>query len=117
MQLDDFHLRFSCGLGQNLYVEPNGDAYPCYAWCEKEKLLGNLGQITLFELLSKGELYEYCRHNVDTNEKCKTCEVRYLCGGICKAWVKDKHNIDSGDFDCTARKEYFLRIVETKREN
>ena len=117
MQLDDFHPRFSCGLGQNLYVEPNGDAYPCYAWCEKEKLLGNLGQITLSELLSKGELYEYCRHDVDTNEKCKTCEVRYLCGGICKAWVKDRQNIDSGDFDCTARKEYFLRIVETKREN
>jgi len=42
----------------------------------------------------------------------RTCEVRYLCGGICKAWVKDKHNIDSGDFDCTARKEYYTKIAQ-----
>lgn len=44
--------------------------------------------------------------NVDTNEKCRACEMRYLCGGICGAWAKDKHNIDSGDFDGTERVLY-----------
>ncbi len=106
-----FRPRFSCGLGQNLYVEPNGDAYPCYAWCEREKLLGNFSETSLSALLDKGALYEYCAHTVDTNEKCKACEVRYLCGGVCKAWARDKHNIDSGDFDCAARKEYFTRMA------
>ncbi len=103
-----FTFRHSCGLGQNLYVEPDGAAYPCYAWCEPEHRLGRLGQERLRAVLQRGTLYEYARHDVDSNEKCKTCEVRYLCGGICKAWVKDRVNIDSGDFDCTALKARLL---------
>lgn len=106
-----FQPRFSCGLGQNLYVEPNGDAYPCYAWCEKDALLGNLGTMNLGALLDEGALFAYGRHDVDSNKKCRVCDVRYLCGGICKAWARDKRNIDSGDFDCTARKETFTRMA------
>ena len=108
----EFHIRHTCGLGQNLYVEPDGSAYPCYAWCAPDKKLGDLGEETLGELLSRGELYEYCRHDVDSNEKCRSCEVRYLCGGICKAWVRDRQNVDSGDFDCGSRKAYFLRLAD-----
>ena len=116
---EDFRLRYTCGLGQNLYVEPNGDSYPCYAWCASDKKLGNLNAETLGELLDRGELFEYCRHDVDTNEKCRTCEVRYICGGICKAWVNDKENVDSGDFDCSSRKKYFLQLAEkiTSKQN
>lgn len=108
---NDFYLRHSCGLGQNLYVRPDGESYPCYAWCAPEKLLGRLGEESLSALLGRGELYTYCQHDVDSNEKCRSCEVRYLCGGICKAWVHDKQNIDSGDFDCTERKRYFQQLV------
>ena len=109
--LKHFTFRHTCGLGQNLYVEPDGSAYPCYAWCEPEHRLGSLGGESLREILERGTLYEYCQHDVDSNEKCRTCEVRYLCGGICKAWVKDRKNIDSGDFDCTSRKSYFLALT------
>lgn len=109
---DDFYLRHTCGLGQNLYVRPDGEAYPCYAWCAPDKLLGNLSGESLGDLLDRGELYEYCRHDVDSNEKCRSCEVRYLCGGVCKAWVSDRENIDSGDFDCSARKQYFIGLIK-----
>jgi uncharacterized protein len=109
---EDFCLRYTCGLGQNLYVEPNGDTYPCYAWCATDKKLGNLNAETLGKLLDRRELFEYCRHDVDTNEKCRTCEVRYICGGICKAWVNNKDNVDSGNFDCSSRKEYYLKVAE-----
>ena len=108
---DDFHPRHSCGIGQNLYIEPDGSVFPCYAWCKPDKKLGDLKTEDLETLLSRGELYEYCRHDVDTNEKCRTCEVRYLCGGMCKAWAFDKENIDSGDFDCTTRKEYYTKMA------
>ena len=30
----------SCGIGQNLYVEPDGGAYPCYAWHGERWRLG-----------------------------------------------------------------------------
>lgn len=106
-----FQTRYTCGLGQNLYVEPDGSAYPCYAWAEREKRLGELSRENLGELLDRGELFEYCAHDVDTNEKCHSCEVRYLCGGICKAWLRDRENVDSGEFDCAARKEAFTRLA------
>ena len=109
---EDFRLRYTCGLGQNLYVEPDGTAFPCYAWCAPDKKLGDLSKETLSELLDRGELFKYCLHDVDTNEKCRTGEVRYLCGGICKAWVNDREDVDSGDFDCSSRKEYFLKFAE-----
>lgn len=113
---EDFYLRHTCGLGQNLYVRPDGEAYPCYAWCESDKLLGKLGEEPLGALLDRGELFSYCAHDVDSNEKCRSCEVRYLCGGICKAWVSDRKNIDSGDFDCTERKKYFTRLTNNLRD-
>ncbi len=113
---EDFHIRHSCGLGQNLYAEPDGSAYPCYAWCAPDKKLGDLSRESLGELLDRGELYGYCRHDVDSNEKCRSCEVRYLCGGICRAWVKDREDVDSGAFDCSLRKEYFLQLAQRVRK-
>jgi uncharacterized protein len=43
------------------------------------------------------------------------CGVRYLCGGMRKAWVSDKRNIDGGGFDCAARKaalEYLAGLLK-----
>jgi len=106
-----FRPRFSCGLGQNLYVEPDGVAYPCYAWCGADKRLGNLLKDRLEDVVEGIAFRELTLHDVDTNEKCRECEVRYLCGGMCKAWSRDKQNIDSGDFDCTARKAAFKHLA------
>lgn len=105
-----FRPRHTCGLGQNLYVQPDGGTFPCYAWCSPNKKLGDLSAESLGSLLDRGGLYEYTRHDVDTNEKCCKCEVRYLCGGICKAWAGDKDNVDSGDFDCSDRESHYRRL-------
>lgn len=106
-----FRPRFTCGLGQNLYVEPDGGAYPCYAWCGPEHLLGNVLSDGLMAVLDGAAFRELSRHDVDTNERCRVCEVRYLCGGMCKAWVSDKRNIDGGGFDCAARKAAFGHLA------
>jgi len=106
-----FAARYTCGLGQNLYIEPDGGAYPCYAWCGPDKLLGNIRD-GLESILQNEAFKDLSRHHVDTNEKCKGCRVRYLCGGMCKAWIQDKENPDSGEFDCSARKAMLLRLAE-----
>lgn len=107
----DMKLRFNCGLGHNLYVEPDGTAYPCYAWCEPDQKLGDLSEKSVQDILNRGELLHYMNTGVDTNEKCSKCEVRYLCGGLCKAVVKDKKNINSGDFECSVSKRSILNAV------
>jgi uncharacterized protein len=106
-----FRPRFTCGLGQNLYVEPDGGAYPCYAWCGSDKRLGNVLSDGLAAILDSAAFRELARHDVDANEKCRVCQVRYLCGGMCKAWVWDKGNIDGGGFNCTARKAAFGHLA------
>ena len=37
-----FHTVSTCGLGQNLYVEPSGESFPCYAYHEQHAYLGNV---------------------------------------------------------------------------
>lgn len=107
-----FQPRFTCGLGRNLSVEPDGGVYPCCACRGSGYLLGSIQQ-GLPAILNSDAFREYRFHDVDTNRKCRECGVRYLCGGICKAWAKDKTDIDSGDFDCMERKACYERITET----
>jgi len=100
--------RFSCGFGSHLYVQPDGSAYPCFTWCEPEHKLGDLSKETLTDLLGRNDLLAYMNCGVETNEKCRPCEVRYLCFGRCKLWYHSKKSIDSGDFDCEDVKKNIL---------
>ena len=81
-----FHPVASCGLGQNLYVEPSGDSFPCYAYHRPHSYLGSVIGLGLTPVLRSAAFRELCHHNVDTNSKCRMCDVRYLCGGACRAW-------------------------------
>ena len=110
--MDKIKFQWTCGLGGNLYMEPDGKVFPCYAWCEPEHLLGDLSKESLQEILDRGELLKYLNTGVDTNKKCHNCEVRYLCGGLCRIWVKDKTDIDSGEFDCSRIKNGILKKLK-----
>lgn len=106
-----FSIKHTCGIGQNLYIVPNGDIYPCRALKSKDWKLGNLSD-SIDSIVQSGAFKELSQHHVDTNKKCKHCNVRYLCGGLCKAWSIDKTDLDSDDFDCSKRKENYLRLAE-----
>lgn len=80
----------SCGLGHNLYVEPDGSAFPCYAYKEEKWLLGNLENPgSLSALVRDGRFRSLAAHTVDSNQGCRECSLRYLCGGACRAWSRD----------------------------
>ena len=106
--------KFSCGLGHSLYMQPDGSVFPCYAWCEREHQLGDLSQESVSDVLERTSLLAIVNSGVETNEKCRTCEVRYFCGGMCKVYVRDKHDIDSGDFDCTETKQNILHMLDRR---
>ena len=107
---DLFQPSFTCGLGRSLSVEPAGSVFPCCACRSPRYLLGTIRH-GLPAILDSDAFREYHYHDVDTNQKCRNCGVRYLCGGICKAWAKDETDIDSGDFDCTETKAYYEQIA------
>jgi uncharacterized protein len=100
--------RESCGLGSSVHITPEGDVYPCWALAEMEEEapLGNVsdGFKDVVRDYLWGESHDRC--SVDCNPRCGDCEVRYLCGGICRAFR---------DGDCSALRERYIRIVEDAR--
>ena len=86
----------SCGIGQNLYVEPDGAAYPCYAWHGEGWRLGSICAAGgLAELLASDAFGALAEHTVDTNRACRACPLRYLCGGACRAWNRRPSDLET----------------------
>ncbi len=92
----------TCGLGENLYVEPDGNSFPCYAYNEEKWLLGNVTEEgSLTELITSHRFKNLSARTVDTNQKCRECKLRYLCGGACRAWSGNLRNdFDDPPADC-----------------
>jgi len=78
------HIASTCGLGMNLYVGPEGTCYPCYALMGERHRLGNALEEGLAAVLARNAVYRQV--TVDSNQRCRTCALRYVCGGFCRAW-------------------------------
>jgi len=96
----------TCGIGQNLYIEPDGNAYPCYAWHSEHWKLGNITKVGGLPDLVSGQAFRDLRnHNVNTNHACRDCSFRYLCGGACRAWNhqagKTQMDLDAPPTNCS----------------
>lgn len=123
--LDPYHaLRFlasdyspvaTCGLGRNLYIDPSGDAYPCYAYKPEDSILGNIFESNLKTILSSKMFQDLHYHDVDKNDFCRSCAVRYLCGGGCQAWnkISDKTSITQPPSFCDGKASlYYSRALD-----
>jgi uncharacterized protein len=81
----------------NLYIAPGGESYPCYALMGAGHNLGNAFNGGLAGVLERNNVYR--RVTVDSNRKCGRCDLRYLCGGFCRAWSSSP---DAPPTDCAA---------------
>ena len=111
----------TCGLGMNLYVGPDGACYPCYALSTSRHYLGNAVDEGLRQVLTRNDAYREV--TVNSNAQCRTCALRYLCGGYCRAWSQS-NDPDSPPPDCSAlyqRAQEILRMaletLEVKKES
>ena len=107
----------SCGLGQNLYVEPSGESFPCYAYHRPHAFLGNVIENGLASVIEAERFKELSRHTVNTNRACRQCEYRYLCGGACRAWGGEsaQHDLDAHPTDCTGLKQRAVDLCNAAR--
>jgi uncharacterized protein len=74
----------TCGLGANLFVGPDGDCYPCHAFMGPQHGLGNVWTDGLPAVLERNDGYRDV--TVNSNQTCRLCALRYVCGGFCRAW-------------------------------
>jgi len=74
-----------CGSGSEyLAVTPDGDIYPCHQFAGNKKfILGNVNAPDI--VLDKALMKKFFHNNIIENEKCRSCWVKYFCGGGCAA--------------------------------
>lgn len=115
---DGFHPVASCGLGQNLYVEPSGESFPCYAYHQTHSFLGNVVDQGLPVVLRSERFRDLSKHTVDTNPKCRVCDLRYLCGGACRAWggAACQYNLDAPPPECSGLRARAAKLLAAATE-
>lgn len=85
-----------CAIGDcELSISSSGDVYPCQLLHEEKYYLGNINEHTLEEILRTSIDKGFGNHTVEKMDKCKNCDVRYICGGACQA----RHNSETGSID------------------
>lgn len=108
----------SCGIGQNLYIEPEGESFPCYAYHRPHTMLGNVKDSGLKKILESVSFKQLQKCTVDTIEKCKECEVRYLCGGACRALGNESNQLilNAAPPNCEHLKKRAFQLVESANQ-
>ncbi|MDQ0177307.1 radical SAM/SPASM domain-containing protein [Bacillus chungangensis] len=87
--------RRNCGYGNTIDIYPNGDVSPCLT---PRFIRGNFikdGVKSLFDIID----HEHNLSMVDLLPECKTCDLRYVCGGRCHLGTLTKGE-GIGQVDC-----------------
>jgi uncharacterized protein len=78
---------YGCTAGHaNVAVDPRGDIYPCHRFVGEDAWkMGNVHEGSFDE----GIQQRFAANTVDSREPCRSCWVRYTCGGRCAHEAKE----------------------------
>ena len=79
--------RCKCAVGgAEISISETGDVYPCQLLHYPQFLMGNIHECPVSELHRNSPVAAQCATMVvDNIEGCKSCFLRYVCGGACRA--------------------------------
>ncbi len=103
-----------CAMAEReISISETGDVYPCQLLHSSEFKAGNIHECSLTEIYYKSPVFNRLRNiTVDTLGKCSACELRYICGGACRA--RDFYEVGSieeiGEF-CEYEREAFINGI------
>ncbi|MDR2804186.1 MAG: SPASM domain-containing protein [Dysgonamonadaceae bacterium] len=101
-----FRPKIKCSIGNQLHIEPDGSIYSCYVYINKENYMGNVSDEKALDKAIRSDIFSHWRNTtVDAHPKCRACDVRYLCGGVCK--IKT---------DCGQEYRYYKKLVDLAQE-
>lgn len=100
-----------CAIGDaEISISDTGDVYPCHLLHLRQFLAGNIKERTLETIYETSDILKSCQQlNVLNVKGCKKCDIRFICGGACRArtfYEKNKMDV-SGDF-CEYEKLAFI---------
>lgn len=103
-----------CALAEReISISETGDVYPCQLLHAAEFKAGNIRELSLAKIYYESPVLNRLRGiTVDTLEKCSLCQLRYICGGACRA--RDFYEVGSienvGEF-CEYEREAFINGI------
>ncbi len=105
--------RNSCGAcTRTLSVAADGSVYPCHMLHERKLALGNAFTDEPAALMSHMKAHPCASVTVDAVEGCRTCTLRYLCGGGCRARAYlDTGHLDGADPSCKLYRTYYSGVM------
>jgi len=100
-----------CAIGDaEISISDSGDVYPCHLLHIPQFLAGNVKEQSLGSIYQTSDLLNSCRKlNVLEIKGCKKCDIRFICGGACRARAFfEKNRIDISDDFCEYEKQAFI---------
>ncbi|HAM51100.1 MAG TPA: hypothetical protein DCP92_10570 [Nitrospiraceae bacterium] len=76
-----------CAIGDaEISISESGDVYPCQLLHLPQFLTGNIRTQSLHDIYSTSEVLKKCSMlNVLEVRGCRSCAIRFICGGACRA--------------------------------
>ena len=100
-----------CAMGDGeISISDTGDVYPCQLLHFPQLRAGNIREQSLKSIYETSEVLRSCRKlTVSEVAGCEKCEIRFICGGACRARAFFEENrLDvSGNF-CEYEKSAFI---------
>ena len=89
------------------FIDSNGAVYPCNLLVDEKFQLGNITENSFDDIwLNASIKNELACLSVDVFSECKSCEIRYFCGGGCRGIAYNANgDIRSTPPNCHEKKE------------
>jgi radical SAM protein with 4Fe4S-binding SPASM domain len=100
-----------CAIGDaEISISDTGDVYPCHLLHIPQFLAGNVKEQSLESIYQTSDVLNSCRKlNVLEIKGCKKCDIKFICGGACRARAFfEKNRIDISDDFCEYEKQAFI---------
>lgn len=84
---DRYVRKICCGMGVcTISISPEGDVFPCQLMHIPAFKMGNIHVSSIEDIYWNSSITDFLRGlNVIQFDKCKSCNIKYLCGGGCRA--------------------------------
>ncbi len=108
-----------CAIGDaEISISESGDVFPCHLLHLPQFMAGNVREQSLETIYQTSNNLFSCRQlNVLNVKGCNTCDLRFICGGACRArayYEKKKINV-SDEFCVYEKQAYFNGLFELHR--
>ena len=112
LNYQDKTIRKNCGFG-GISIAPNGDVY----WCNRIHELKsnvNIFRHSIFEIMDMSDKVKD-NTSVDNTLICKSCEIKYICGGGCRINYEgiNDYDLHEGEwkYHCNEKKQLLDQMI------